>query len=59
MMAAQPRTKSTFAEVTVRANVLNLENAAVQRILLTAIDTAQGSIDNGAQLRDTLDLHYG
>jgi hypothetical protein len=29
----------------VRANVLNIENAAVQRILLTAIDTAQGDMD--------------
>jgi hypothetical protein len=29
----------------VRANVLNLENAPVQRILLTAIDTAQGDMD--------------
>jgi hypothetical protein len=30
---------------TVRANVLNIENAPVQRILLTAIDTAQGDMD--------------
>ena len=30
---------------TVRANLLNLENAPVQRILLTAIDTAQGDMD--------------
>ena len=29
----------------VRANVLNIENAPVQRILLTAIDTAQGDMD--------------
>lgn len=29
----------------VRANVLNLENAPVQRVLLTAIDTAQGDLD--------------
>jgi hypothetical protein len=29
----------------VRANVLNLKNAAVQRVLLTAIDSAQGDLD--------------
>ena len=29
----------------VRANVVNLENAHVQRVLLTAIDTAQGDLD--------------
>ncbi|GLC27791.1 hypothetical protein rosag_43040 [Roseisolibacter agri] len=29
----------------VRANVVNLENAYVQRVLLTAIDTAQGDLD--------------
>ena len=29
----------------VRANVMNIENAPVQRVLLTAIDTAQGDID--------------
>lgn len=29
----------------VRANVLNLENAPVQRVLLTAIDTARGDLD--------------
>jgi hypothetical protein len=29
----------------VRANVVNIENAPVQRILLTAIDTAQGDMD--------------
>ncbi len=28
-----------------RANVVNLENAHVQRVLLTAIDTAQGDLD--------------
>lgn len=30
---------------TVRANLINLENAPVQRILLTAIDTAKGDLD--------------
>jgi len=30
---------------TVRANVINLENAAVQRLLLTAIDISQGDFD--------------
>ncbi|MEO8620904.1 MAG: hypothetical protein ABI625_07555 [bacterium] len=30
---------------TVRANVINIENAQVQRVLLTAIDTAQGNMD--------------
>ncbi|MDQ2667416.1 MAG: hypothetical protein M3Z05_15565 [Gemmatimonadota bacterium] len=29
----------------VRANVMNIENAPVQRVLLTAIDTSQGDID--------------
>jgi hypothetical protein len=29
----------------VRSNVLNIENAAVQRVLLTAVDTAQGDLD--------------
>jgi hypothetical protein len=30
---------------TVRSNVLNLDNVAVQRVLLTAIDSAQGDFD--------------
>ncbi|MDB4882773.1 MAG: hypothetical protein JWL95_1539 [Gemmatimonadetes bacterium] len=29
----------------VRANLVNIENASVQRVLLTAIDTAQGDLD--------------
>ena len=47
--ANAPRSSDSTAPVltlaNVRANILNLENAPVQRVLLTAIDTAQGDID--------------
>lgn len=40
---------------TVRRSVLNLQNAAVQRVLLTAIDSAQGDFD---QARANLEAWY-
>jgi hypothetical protein len=43
--AATDASSPVLSLETVRANVINIENAQVQRVVLTAIDTAQGNMD--------------
>jgi hypothetical protein len=51
-LGSDPRTPVMSLE-TVRANIINLECEPVQRVMLTAIDTAHGNLDHARQNIET------